>query len=101
MISRKKLSEHARENECIRCGNVNDFGISHYNGYLSYQFGKGRGIKCNDLMSADFCFNCDLRYSEANYDKWQRGSKSVDRSEKFLKWISLTNIRRDENGVFG
>lgn len=100
-VSKKKLSQHAKDNPCIRCGNQNEFGIAHYNGYLSHQFGKGRGIKCDDTVSADFCFTCDLRYSEANYSKWEGGSKSIDRSERFLKWIMLSNIRRNDNGVFG
>lgn len=101
MISKKKLQDHARSHPCIRCGAPNDFGLSHYNGYLSYQFGKGRGIKCNDIATADFCFKCDIRYSESTYNQWEGGSKSIDRSERFQKWIILTNIRRAENGVFG
>ena len=100
MISKRKLSEHARQNSCIRCGLDNDFGISHYNGYLSHQFGKGRGIKCDHMATADFCFKCDLKYSEINYGKYEGGSKSIDRSECFLKWILLTNIRRNESGIF-
>ena len=59
-------------------------------------FGKGRGIKGNDFMTAEFCYKCDQRFSEGScieYDnKWER-------SEEFLFWIALTNIRRLENNI--
>lgn len=100
MINCRKLSLHARDNPCIKCGAPNQFGISHYNGYRSHSYGKGRGIKANHLMTADFCHNCDAIFSEKNYADWDNGSKSIDRSEQFLHYIAMTNIRRHKNNLF-
>jgi len=90
-----KLTEFSRGVYCIRCDKPDAYSC-HYNGVRQYLFGKGRGIKCNDLMTAEFCFKCDQIFSE--------GSKigfidNTDRSEEFLFFISMTNIRRLNNGV--
>jgi hypothetical protein len=58
--------------------------------------GKGRGIKGNRVAMAEFCQACDDYYSEANYAAWPGGSKNVVRSEEFLFWCVMTNIRRSD-----
>lgn len=88
------LIDDAANMPCIRCGKTGETRRCHYNGFRGYMFGKGRGIKANNIMTAEFCQECDDMYSEANYHMWPDGSKSIDRSEDFLFWIAMTNIRR-------
>ena len=94
-----KLTDSARDKPCIRCGKIGETCARHYNGFRSHSYGKGRGIKCNDICTAEFCNDCDQFFSEANYDIWDNGSKSVERSEEFLHWVAMTNIRRLSEGV--
>lgn len=90
----KTITDRARDKTCIRCGKYGETRACHYNGFRAHHYGKGRGIKCSDLMTAEFCQECDDLFSEKNYPHWADGSKSIDRSEEFLHWISMTNIRR-------
>ena len=80
---------------CIRCGKIGETRRCHYNGLRQHMLGKGRGIKCNDLAVAEFCHDCDQRYSEASYNAWEGGSKSVERSEELLYFIIMTIIRNE------
>lgn len=88
-----KLTELARNEDCIRCGKTGETRACHYCGYRQHTYGKGRGIKCDDLLTAHFCQDCDDLFSEKSYHLWPGGSKSVDRSEQFLHWIMMTRIR--------
>ena len=88
-----RITESARGKTCIRCGGSDAFA-AHYNGQRQHQYGKGRGVKCHDLASAEFCYACDQMLSEGS--EW--GSKD-ERSEEFLHWIMMTNIRRYKGGV--
>ena len=90
-----KLTKATKGQSCIRCGNPNATA-SHYNGPRQHSFGKGRGIKASDLMTADFCYTCDQIFSEGSTSGWVN---KWDRSEEFLYYISLTNIRRLENSI--
>jgi len=90
----KKIRDAARGQECIRCGSPDAYAC-HYNGEMQHWYGKGRGVKCSDLATAEFCYACDQLFSEGNniyHDK-------VERSEMFLHFILMTNIRRFNNGV--
>lgn len=93
-----KLTKAARNQPCIRCGKEGETRACHFNGFRAHSYGKGRGIKCDDIATAEFCQTCDDDFSEKNYAKWPGGSKSVERSEEFLHWIMMTNIRRRANG---
>lgn len=88
------ITEHARNQPCIRCGKLGETRACHYNGFRAYSYGKGRGIKCHDIVTAEFCQSCDDDFSEKNYGNWPEGSKSIDRSEEFLHWVVMTIIRR-------
>lgn len=94
-IRSKKLTNAARFQPCIRCGREGETRACHYNGYRQHVYGKGRGIKCDDTMTAEFCQACDDLFSEKNYPLWEGGSKSIERSEEFLHWIMMTNMRRE------
>lgn len=90
-----KLTASSKGQTCIRCGSPDAYAC-HLNGPRQHSYGKGRGIKCNDLATAEFCYECDQMFSEGSLDgftdKW-------DKSEQFLHYIMLTNIRRIERGV--
>ena len=90
-----KLTDSAKGKTCIKC-NAPDAYACHYNGPRQHDFGKGRGRKCHDLMTAEFCHKCDQLFTEGSTsslwaNKWER-------SEDFLFWIGMTNIRRYEEG---
>ena len=93
----KKLTDSARNEPCIRCGGGQEGEVCarHYNGYRQHAFGKGRGEKCSDLASAEFCMNCDDMFSEGNKSRFE---SETERSEMFLYYCMLTNIRRAERG---
>ena len=100
-----KLLKSAKDQSCIRCGrNDGTVCARHYNGLWQGAYGKGRGQKCSDLLSADFCSQCDQIFSEGNFDawkdvptEWQSDVKAVD----FMHWIAMTNLRRLERGILG
>ena len=91
-----KLTKASKGMNCIRCGAPKAYSC-HYNGPRQHSYGKGRGIKCNDLITAEFCYLCDGEFTEGSKNK--RWDSKWERSEEFLHWIMLTNIRRVENGI--
>lgn len=99
-IRRKKLTDAACGQSCIRCG-ADDGTVRacHYNGFRSHSYGKGRGVKCGDIFVADFCQACDDLFSEANYHRWEGGSRSTERSEEFQHWVLKTIERRVRDGM--
>ena len=92
----KNLTQTARFQSCIRCGIDCETRACHYNGLRQHRFGKGRGIKCHDLATAEFCHSCDEMYSEGSIEFFNGRD---DRSERFMFWIVMTNIRRMENDI--
>ena len=84
----------AKDRPCIRCGKPGETRTAHYNGLRQHAYGKGRGIKCSDIATAEFCHCCDQLFSESNYPLFAGGSKSVERSEEFLHWCMMTQIRK-------
>ncbi len=90
-----KLTKASKGMDCIRCGAPEAYS-AHYNGQRQFMYGKGRGIKANDLATAELCHNCDQIFSEGKVDHWE---SEDERSEEFLHLIMMTNIRRLENGV--
>ena len=96
-----KITKSANGQMCVRCGS-NDGTICarHYNGLRQHMYGKGKGIKCHDIASAELCAECDSLFSEGvsvEYDDGRAG-KSTTRSEAFLHYCMLTNIARLERG---
>jgi len=90
-----KLTQSAKGNSCIRCG-APDAYACHYNGIRQHYFGKGRGIKANDLVTAEFCHKCDMDFTEGSTAGYM---DKTDRSEQFLFFVMMTNIRRLAEGV--
>lgn len=91
----KKLTDASNGKDCIRC-HGDDAYACHYNGDLQHIFGKGRGIKCSDIATADFCHRCDQKYAEGQNTGFR---DAIERNEKWLKWVTLTNIRRFNDEV--
>lgn len=91
----KKLTQSAEGKTCIKCGGPDAY-CCHYNGQRQHIYGKGRGIKVSDLMTAEFDKKCDDRFSEGTTEFWK---DQDERSEEFLHWICLTNERRINSGV--
>jgi len=86
-----KLTQSAKGKDCIRCG-APDAYACHYNGIRQHSFGKGRGIKANDLVTAEFCYRCDQDFSEGITKNFE---SSEDKSEQFMFYILMTIIRRE------
>lgn len=90
-----KLTKASKGTNCIRC-DAPDAYSCHYNGQRQFMYGKGRGIKCHDIATAELCYNCDQIFSEGKLERWEAED---ERSEEFLHLIMMTNIRRFKNGV--
>ena len=89
-----KITQHAKDMPCICCQREGETRACHYNGPRQLSFGKGRGIKASDEATAEFCHECDQRFTEGSTDpmwanKWER-------SEEFMFWVIMTAIRRSE-----
>jgi hypothetical protein len=93
----KKLTQSSKGSICIKCGAPDAYSC-HYNGPRQHSYGKGRGIKCNDLLTAEFCHKCDQEFTEGSMLLRWYGNK-WERSEEFLHWICMTNIRRYNEGL--
>ena len=95
-----KITKAANGVTCIKCGScMGTVRACHYNGVRQHSYGKGWGIKLHDLMTAEFCDKCDAEFSEGSCsDRWE---SRWDRSEEFLHYIALTNIRRFNSGIIG
>lgn len=101
-----KLTESSRGKTCVRCGAQGAYSC-HYSGPRQITYGKGKGVKCNDLMTAEFCHKCDQVFTEGsttesvckNTGEIVHWKDNWDRSEEFQFWINITNIRRMADGV--
>ena len=102
-----KLTDSAKGKTCIRCG-ADDGTVCarHYNGVRQHAYGKGMRQKCSDIATADFCSKCDDIFTEGSTREsvlkktgirvhW---SDEWGRSEDFTFYITMSNIRRYENG---
>lgn len=90
-----KLTQSSKGTTCIRCGSPDAYS-AHFNGTYQHQYSKGRGIKCHDIATAEFCYVCDQLFSEGTTSGFHNQD---DRDSQFLHYIVLTNIRRFKDGV--
>jgi len=95
-----KLTHASVGTTCIKCDADGAYSC-HYNGLRQQAYGKGRGIKCHDIATAEFCYKCDQEFTEGSTSERWNGDRDGkwERSEEFLHWVLLTNIRRYNNGV--
>ena len=94
-IRSRKLLDKAEGESCIRCG-INDGTIvaAHYSGIMAHQIGKGKGIKVDDLATAELCSKCHLEM-----DSYENGN-DYERATEFLIMIMKTLNRRWYRGDF-
>ena len=91
--SRKYLNA-AEDSFCVRCSSeVRPAVACHYTGLRQHDYGKGRGVKCHDICTADLCDECHGYFDRPEINK------SIEASEEFLHYIMLTIIRRVQNGI--
>ena len=89
-----KLTKASKGEDCIRCGAPGAYSC-HYNGTWQQMYGKGTGIKCSDIATAEFCHTCDQQLTEGvNIYRDQD-----ERDLMFHHFVMLTNIRRFKNGA--
>lgn len=100
--SDRQITQAASGRPCIACSAPHSWAC-HYNGPRQHLYGKGRSKKGHVLTTAEFCKSCDQVFTEGSYSPEDHpvhpGWRDIwDRSEQFLHWIMLTNIRRREAG---
>jgi hypothetical protein len=94
------IRQHANGQSCVRCGICDGTVVlCHYAGPWQHRFGKGRGLKGNDIAGAELCNTCHRFFDEyqsidANADDAEKHLQHTERSEEFLAMCLLTNIRR-------
>ena len=93
-IRSKALTQSAAGQPCVRCGSADGTVVAaHYTGLRQHAYGKGRGIKCDDTVSAELCQACHQWFDAPA----QR--KSIEASEEFLHCVVLTNRHRYDRGL--
>jgi len=95
----RKMLDAAQYVPCIRCGKEGETRACHYNGMYQISFGKGRGQKCSDFATAEFCHDCDQLFSEGSTPFGKDICGKAMRSDELQRYIILTNIRRIERGI--
>jgi hypothetical protein len=96
-----KLRNAARDQACIRCGAPHAV-LCHYAGPWQHRFGKGRGLKGEDIGGAEFCSACHNWFDEykgVDYHSDDAELQASQRSEEFLAMCILTAIRRAARGI--
>ena len=98
MVRSKPMLAGARDQSCVNCGASDGTIVSaHYTGLRGHLLGKGKGIKCHDLMIADLCHKCHYKF-DVGYDG-SSFEKKIDLSEQFLYLIAQTLLRRVDQGI--
>lgn len=92
-----QLTRAARDYPCIKCGKEGETRAAHYNGPRQHVFGKGRGVKCSDIVVAYFCQSCDAEFTEGSTS--ERWPNRWERSEEFEYYCLLTMIQLYNDGV--
>lgn len=77
MYRSPKLLQHAQYYPCQSCGAYGTTVAAHANGHM---FGKGLGVKADDMFSAYVCYNC--------HDKIDGRSGRLSREERDELWFS-------------
>lgn len=89
----KKLTQLARDEECVNCG-AQDGTVVWCHSNLS-EHGKGMGIKAHDCMGMFLCSICHHQLDQGFM--WSKEEKR----ERIFKWICQTHIRLWKNGKVG
>ena len=83
---------------CMNCGAPAQ-DMAHYSGFRQHEFGKGRGVKCDDYFSAPQCRSCHISgpfaegYIPAGFEGESRDVRRLVKSEEqlaqILRWHKL------------
>jgi len=99
----KRYLAAAKDQACVYCGARDGTVVAaHLTGYRAQEFGKGKGVKCHDILTADLCSKCHVAF-----DSYEIGTtlsdqpyiRKMDHSEQFLTCILRTIVRRTQQGV--
>lgn len=85
---------------CACCGLEGATQAAHYQGLRSHFYGRGKGIKANDLYLAPLCISCHNDFD--NYDCSEmetRTMRQIDHSEQFQHMILKTIAEAKRQGV--
>ena len=99
-----KLLRSRKDRPCADCG-LPGTDNAHYTGLRQHWFGKGRGIKGHDLMTAYLCRKChvELDLYLDNKHPQQKDITLIQRrivaSEYFLFLVAKTLIQDIEEGI--
>lgn len=80
----------AKDQTCVLCGSDHGVVSAHYTGPRQHSYGKGRGVKGNDLITAHLCHYCHPSFDMPD------NRKDYDMSELFLHAVALTIIRNTD-----
>ena len=90
----------AEGRSCVNCGcNDGTTVRAHYQGMRSGLYGKGRGIKPHDCLTADLCVKCHTIFDSHFKNQHKRLEDKIDHSEQFLHCIAMTIVRDIQDGV--
>ena len=97
----KSYLDSAKGQSCVNCGRKDGTVVAaHYQGLRAHAFGKGKGIKPSDLMTAHLCSRC---HKDADSYEWSnlpdKTLRQIDVSEAFMYLILKTIERNIEQGV--
>ena len=106
-IRDRKYLDGAKGQTCVRCNKplAETVVAAHLTGLRAQEFGKGKGIKAQDIMTADLCDECHEmmdkyltgdNYSDTHPEKYVR---KLSHSEAFLTYILRTIVRRIDQGL--
>ena len=101
IVREKKILKASNGRSCINCGREDGTIVrAHYSGYRSQSYGKGKGIKCHDHISADLCDTCHDTFDRYKGKKGLMSfQEKVDLSEQFLHLCVLSLARDFQEGV--
>ena len=95
IIRSKKILAASNGRSCVNCGREDGTIVrAHYSGYRSQSYGKGKGIKCHDHISADLCSVCHSKFDRYEGKQGRMTfNEKIDLSEQFLHCCMLTLAR--------
>lgn len=103
IIRSRKYLDGAKGQSCVHCHKKDGTIVAaHYAGLRQHAFGKGRGIKCHDLLVADLCSTCHELFDSGRAGPMHHSDdllRRIDNSETFLYCVALTMVRRYRQGL--
>ena len=101
IVRSTKILAASNGRSCVNCGREDGTTVrAHYSGFRSQLYGKGKGIKCHDHISADLCGPCHSKFDRYEGKKGRMSfEEKIDLSELFLHCCMMTLTRDFQEGV--